>query len=388
MCGIIGILGKRPVADLLIDSLKRLEYRGYDSAGVAAIVDGHIERRRAPGKLSELERRLLEDPLAGETGIGHTRWATHGPPNEANAHPHATQAVAIVHNGIIENYRALKQELEAGGRRFQSDTDTEVVAQLLDHYLAAGKSPEAAMAAAMPRLEGAFAFAIILAGRPDLMLAARRGSALALGYGEGEMYVGSDAIALAPLTRRIAYLEEGDWAVLTRMGADIRDAGGVKVSRPIKLAEVSGDLIGKGNHRHFMAKEIFEQPEVIGYTLGYYHNPIRNRITLPEMPFDLAAVPRLTAVAAGTSYYAGLTAKYWLERIARMPVEVDTASEFRYRAPDMPEGGATLLISQSGESLDTLMALRYAKSSPGRAASWMRARWTGSPASSCICRAW
>ncbi|MBI1777070.1 MAG: glutamine--fructose-6-phosphate transaminase (isomerizing) [Proteobacteria bacterium] len=362
MCGIIGILGKRPVAALLIDSLKRLEYRGYDSAGIATVVDGHIERRRAPGKLANLERRLEAEPLAGLSGIGHTRWATHGPPNEANAHPHATRRVAIVHNGIIENYRAIKDELEAGGRRFQSDTDTEVVAQLLDHYLAAGKTPEEAMAAAMKRLEGAFAFAIILADRPDLMLAARRGSALAVGYGEGEMYVGSDAIALAPLTRRIAYLEEGDWAIISPGGADIRDAGGAKVKRPIKQAEVSGDLIGKGNHRHFMAKEIFEQPEVIGYTLGYFHNPVRNRITLPPMPFDLATVPRITAVAAGTSYYAALTAKYWLERIARLPVEVDTSSEFRYRAPDMPEGGAALMISQSGESLDTLMALRYAKS--------------------------
>jgi glucosamine--fructose-6-phosphate aminotransferase (isomerizing) len=368
MCGIVGILGRRPVAERLIEGLKRLEYRGYDSAGIATVVGRRLERRRASGKLGQLEALLATNPLPGRTGIGHTRWATHGPPNETNAHPQATSRVAVVHNGIIENYRELKDELTAAGCRFESETDTEVVAQLLTRSVESGLSPPDAMAAAMRRLEGVFALATILSDDDDVILVARRGCALAIGYGDGEMFVGSDALALAPLTRRVAYLEEGDWAVVTRGGADIRDRGGRPVERPIRETEVSGALVGKGNYRHFMEKEIYEQPEVIGDTLQYYYNPARRRITLPDFPFALADIPRATVVAAGTSFYAGMMAKFWLERVARLPTEVDIASEFRYRQPELPEGGLALFISQSGETLDTLEALRYARSQRQRVA--------------------
>jgi len=361
MCGIIGIIGKAPVAPLLMDALKRLEYRGYDSAGIATVVNGHIDRRRAEGKLANLERVLAERPLPGTIGIGHTRWATHGRPNETNAHPHATDRVAVVHNGIIENFQELRDELVAKGRRFETETDTEVVAHLLTDYLEAQMTPEQAMGEAMSRLHGAFALAVVFAGRHDLMIGARRGSPLAVGYGEGEMFIGSDALALAPLTKRISYLEEDDWVVLTPTGATVYN-NGRKVEREIKQTALTGAAIGKGNHRHFMMKEICEQPAVLGDTLQVLVNPLTRTVELPALPFDFARVPRLTIVACGTAYLAGAVAKYWFERVARLPVEIDIASEFRYRAAPMPEGGATIVISQSGETIDTLAALRYAKS--------------------------
>jgi len=361
MCGIIGIVGTSPVAPLLLDGLKRLEYRGYDSAGIATVVDGGIDRRRAEGKLANLGARVEREPIAGTIGIGHTRWATHGRPSEANAHPHADARVAVVHNGIIENFVALRRELEGAGHCFETETDTEVIVHLISRELAAGRSPEAAVAAILERLEGAFALAVIFAGREDLMVAARRGSPLAIGYGEGEMYVGSDALALAPLTGRICYLEEGDWAAVTRAGARVHDADGAVVERAVKQTAVSGAMIGKGEYRHFMQKEIFEQPAVIGDTLHSYVNPLQRKVQLPPLPVDLAGVPRLTVSACGTAYYAGMVGKYWLEQVARLPVELDIASELRYRAAPMPAGGAALFISQSGETVDTLAALRYAR---------------------------
>ncbi len=361
MCGIIGILGKAPVVPLLLDGLKRLEYRGYDSAGIATLVNGAIERRRAEGKLSNLEDLLDSDPVAGTLGIGHTRWATHGRPTEANAHPHANEQVAVVHNGIIENFQALRGELEAAGHHFDTETDSEVVVHLVSDHLARQMTPEDAVGAALARLEGAFALAIIFAGRHDLMIGARKGSPLAVGYGDGEMYLGSDALALAPLTNRICYLEEGDWVVLNGDGARIRDANGKEVEREVKLTAVSGALIGKGQYRHFMEKEIFEQPAVIGDTLHAYLNPLTRRVELPDLPFDLGILPRVTINACGTAYLAGLVAKYWFEQVARQPVEVDIASEFRYREAPMPEGGLSLFISQSGETIDTLAALHYAR---------------------------
>jgi glucosamine--fructose-6-phosphate aminotransferase (isomerizing) len=360
MCGIIGILSNLEVAPLLFDGLKRLEYRGYDSAGIATLVDGRIERRRAEGKLGNLEKVLLSRPLRGTTGIGHTRWATHGQPNEINAHPHATEKVAVVHNGIIENFQELRDELCAAGHVFVTETDTETVAHLLTHYLDQGKSAEDAMATGMERLQGAFALAILFAGRPDLMIGARRGSPLAIGYGNGEMYLGSDAIALAPFTSNITYLLEDDWSVITPEGAAIFNQGR-QVSREIKQTALSGALIGKGNYRHFMMKEIVEQPAVIGDTLQVFLNPLERRIKLPVMPVDFAKLSRLTIVACGTAYLAGFVAKYWFEQVAHLPVEIDVASEFRYRAAPLPADGATLVISQSGETADTLAALLYAK---------------------------
>jgi len=361
MCGIIGIIGRNEVAPLLVEGLRRLEYRGYDSAGVATLIDGRIERRRAEGKLDNLVRRLDEKPVAGTIGIGHTRWATHGMPTEANAHPIATDKVAVVHNGIIENFQELRAELTKLGHKFQSQTDTEAVAILITRYLNEGDAPQQAVAKTLKRLHGAFALAILFAGEHDLLICARRGSPLAVGYGDGEMFIGSDALALAPLTQRITYLEEGDWAVLTGRNCRIYDAEDRLVDRPIKETALSGALIGKGNHRHFMHKEIFEQPAVIGDTLHALFNPTTRQVHLPDLPFDLGGVSKVTIIACGTSFHAGLVAKYWLERIARVPVEVDIASEFRYRAPDMPEGGLALFISQSGETADTLAALRYAK---------------------------
>ena len=362
MCGIIGILGRRPVSGLIVGALKRLEYRGYDSAGVATITEGRIDRRRASGKLVNLQTLLASEPLAGDVGIGHTRWATHGPPVEKNAHPHATDRVAVVHNGIIENFAELRQELAGFGHVFQSDTDTEVIAHLLTRLLEEGHDAETAMGLAMKRLDGAFAFCALVRDRPDILLVARQGSALAIGLGDGESYIGSDAVGLAPLTRRVIYLKEGDWAVVRRDGVTIRDRDGTLVERAVTLAEVSDTEVGKGNYRHFMEKEIHEQPEVIGDTLGYYYNPVRRRIALPPLPFDITKVPRITIIAAGTSFYAGMLAKYWLERIGRLSVEVDIASEFRYRQPAMSPGGVAIFISQSGETLDTLEALRYARS--------------------------
>ena len=361
MCGIVGIIGKAEVASLLLDGLKRLEYRGYDSAGIATLVDGGIQRRRAPGKLNNLAELLSREPLSGAIGIGHTRWATHGRPNEINAHPHATEKVAVVHNGIIENFQELREELEKFGRKFVTDTDTETVAHLLTHYLEHGDSPEQAMERAMGRLHGAFSLAILIAGRPDIMIGARRGSPLAVGYGEGAMYLGSDAMALAPFTNRICYLEEDDWVVISKETATIYNDG-LRVNREVKQTALSGAVIGKGNHRHFMMKEIAEQPTVIGDTLQAFLNPLQRRIELPPMPVDFATVTKVTIVACGTAYLAGFVAKYWLEQIARLPVEIDVASEFRYRAAPMDAGGVTIVISQSGETADTLAALRYAKS--------------------------
>ncbi|HEX6102292.1 MAG TPA: glutamine--fructose-6-phosphate transaminase (isomerizing) [Alphaproteobacteria bacterium] len=362
MCGIIGILGKRPVAPLLLDGLKRLEYRGYDSAGMATLVNGRIDRRRAEGKIARLEGELERAPLPGTIGIGHTRWATHGAPTVTNAHPHATDRVALVHNGIIENFQELRTELEGEGVRFETETDTEVVAHLLTRELNRQKTPEEAVAAVLPRLTGAFALAILFAGRHDLMIGARRGSPLAVGYGDGEMYLGSDALALAPLTQRICYLEEDDWAVVTPEGATIRDRTGALAQRQIRQTALSGALIGKGNHRHFMEKEIWEQPGVLGDTLQAYVNPLSRTVALPQMPFDWRTLPKLTIVGCGTAYYAGMVAKYWFERLARLPVEIDIGSEFRYREGPLPQGGAALFVSQSGETIDTLAALAYARS--------------------------
>ncbi len=361
MCGIIGIIGKGDVASLLVDALRRLEYRGYDSAGVATLIGGKIERRRAEGKLDNLVRRLVEAPVIGRIGIGHTRWATHGVPNEVNAHPVVTERVAVVHNGIIENFQELRRELSDLGFAFQTQTDTEAVAIMVTRYLGEGSTPQQAVAKTLHRLEGAFALAILFAGEEDLLICARRGSPLAIGFGEGEMFIGSDALALAPLTRRICYLEEGDWAVLTARGATVYDPADRKVEREVKETALSGALIGKGNHRHFMQKEIFEQPTVIGDTLRALFNPMARSVSLGPLPFELAALSKVTIIACGTSYHAGMIAKYWLERIARIPVEIDIASEFRYRAPDMPAGGLALFISQSGETFDTLAALRYAR---------------------------
>jgi len=361
MCGIIGILGREPVAPLMVDALKRLEYRGYDSAGVATLEKGHLARRRAEGKLKNLEQRLGREPLAGTIGIGHTRWATHGRPNENNAHPHATDRVAVVHNGIIENFQALRRELTGLGYTFRTETDTEAVAMLASHFLAQGDAPGEAVAKTLARLDGAFALAFLFAGERDLLIGARRGSPLAIGYGDGEMFLGSDALALAPLTRRITYLEEGDWAVVTSRDVTIFDAANTEVDRPVREAVASGALIGKGNYRHFMLKEIFEQPAVIGDTLNALINPATRTVHLPELPFALSELERVTMIACGTAYHACMVAKYWFERIARISVEVDIASEFRYRAPAMPQGGAAIFVSQSGETADTLAALRYAK---------------------------
>ncbi len=361
MCGIVGIIGDKEVPPLLLEGLKRLEYRGYDSAGIATLRNGAIERRRAEGKLHNLVERLDDEPLSGTIGIGHTRWATHGRPTEQNAHPHADDHVAVVHNGIIENFAALRAELQNDGHVFDTETDTEVIVHLISHYLAAQMSPEKAVASVLKRLEGAFALAIIFAGRHDLMIGARRGSPLALGFGEGEMYLGSDALALAPLTDQICYLEEGDWAVLSRDGAVIHDAEDNVVAREVKQTALSGALIGKAGYRHFMQKEIYEQPAVVGDTLHSLVNPLAGRVTLPDLSLDFAATPRLTISACGTAYLAGLVARYWFEQIARLPVEIDVSSEFRYREAPMPEGGISLCISQSGETIDTLEALRYAK---------------------------
>ena len=361
MCGIVGVLGKGPVAEQLVDALKRLEYRGYDSAGVATVDHGHLGRRRTEGKLRNLELKLKAEPLPGSTGIGHTRWATHGRPVEANAHPHMTDLVSIVHNGIIENFRALKAELQAQGAMFTSDTDTEVIAHLVTSELKAGNDPVPATFNALQRLEGAFALALIFAGHDDLMIVARQGSPLAIGFGEGEMFVGSDAIALAPFTDAIAYLEDGDWAVLTRTGIAIRDRNGNSVDRPVTRSQANALIVDKGNHRHFMVKEIHEQPEVIGHTLAGYVDLATNRVDIPQLPFDFAKLGRLSISACGTAYYAGIVAKYWFERWAKLPVDVDIASEFRYRETAMDAGGAALFVSQSGETADTLATLRYCR---------------------------
>jgi glucosamine--fructose-6-phosphate aminotransferase (isomerizing) len=362
MCGIVGIVGTKPVAGQLVDALKRLEYRGYDSSGVATLEKGVLGRRRAKGKLRALENRLDSEPLGGTIGIGHTRWATHGRPTEDNAHPHATDLVAVVHNGIIENFRELRDKLTSNGTKFASETDTEAIAHLVTQEMKSGKSPEDAVAASLKQLRGAFALAFLFTDKDDLLIGARKGSPLAVGYGNGEMYLGSDAIALAPFTDTISYLEDGDWAVLTRKGVQIRDEQDRKVERPIFKSTASAQLVDKGNHKHFMAKEIHEQPEVVGHTLAHYIDMINERVALPHaLPFDWKKLKRVSISACGTAFYAGLVAKYWFERFAKLPIEIDIASEFRYRGAPLEPGDLAVFISQSGETADTLATLRYAK---------------------------
>ncbi|UFN50448.1 glutamine--fructose-6-phosphate transaminase (isomerizing) [Roseomonas sp. OT10] len=357
MCGIVGVVGRQDAAPRLLEALRRLEYRGYDSAGIATLVNGHIERRRAEGKLFHLAEVLERAPLEGRTGIGHTRWATHGAPTERNAHPHGTARVSVVHNGIIENHAALRAELEAEGTEFETETDTETFARLLDRNLAQGQEPEAAFAGALKRVHGAFALAAIFAGHPRKLLAARQGAPLAVGYGEGEMFVGSDALALAPLTRRIAYLEEGDWAAVDEAGARFFDAQDRPVQREIRVSAFSGAAVGKGNYRHFMEKELHEHPVVIGDTLAQYVDAGTRAVGRPDLPFDPATLPRLTLTGCGSAYLAGLVGRYWIETLARVPVDADVASELRYRDPPLTPGAAALMISQSGETADTLAAM-------------------------------
>ncbi len=362
MCGIVGILGREPVASQLVDALKRLEYRGYDSAGVATLERGTLARRRAEGKLKNLEERLALEPLQGTAGIGHTRWATHGKPTELNAHPHATERVAVVHNGIIENFRELREALGRNGAQFSSETDTEVVVHLVTDEMNKGKSPVEAVSATLGRLRGAFALAFLFAGEDDLMVGARKGSPLAVGHGDGEMYLGSDAIALAPFTDTVTYLDDGDWAVMSHKGVEIRNAKGAIVERVTVKTTASAALVDKGNHKHFMAKEIHEQPEVVGHTFAHYIDMTTERVQLPgKLPFDWKKLNRLSISACGTAFYAGLVAKYWFERFARLSVEIDIASEFRYREAPLTPGDLAIFISQSGETADTLATLRYAK---------------------------
>src|SRR5690554_847499 len=361
MCGIIGIVGKQAVADRLVDGLRRMEYRGYDSVGICTLHGGELVRRRAEGKLANLERELGRNPAAGEVGIAHTRWATHGAPTAHNAHPHATGEVALVHNGIIENFKPLREALIARGRQFESETDSEIVAHLVSEQIEAGATPQEAVKAVLPQLRGAFALAIAFRAHPDMLIGARLGSPLVVGFGDGETYLGSDALALAPLTQKIAYLEEGDWVVVTREGAEIFDNDDNPAEREITTSGASAVAIEKGNYRHFMQKEIFEQPTVVAQTLRSYLRPVEMQVALPQIDFDISAVERVTIVACGTSYYAGMVAKYWFEQFARVPVDIDYASEFRYREPVLQPGGLSLFISQSGETADTLAALRHCK---------------------------
>ncbi|SFQ69805.1 glutamine--fructose-6-phosphate transaminase (isomerizing) [Donghicola eburneus] len=359
MCGIVGVLGNHEVAPILVEALRRLEYRGYDSAGIATVNNGELRRRRAVGKLVNLSDLLVHEPLTGKAGIGHTRWATHGAPSVVNAHPHRSGPVAVVHNGIIENFRELRLELSAHGIVCETETDTETIAHLVRMYMDQGQSPREAAASTIARLEGAFALCLLFEGEEDLLICARLGSPLAIGHGDGEMFVGSDAIALGPMTNRITYLEEGDWAVVTRAGAEIRDASGQQVHRETRTISMDSARVDKGGHKHFMAKEIAEQPIVIGDALTHYLTTDGTDIVLPEI--DFTAMSRMTMVACGTAYYACVTAKYWFEQLAKLPCEIDIASEFRYREPPMPAGSAALFVSQSGETADTLAALRYCK---------------------------
>ncbi|HEX4172509.1 MAG TPA: glutamine--fructose-6-phosphate transaminase (isomerizing) [Acetobacteraceae bacterium] len=359
MCGIVGVIGVRAAAPLILDSLRRLEYRGYDSAGIATLVNGHIERRRAEGKLGNLATALQGAPLPGTTGIGHTRWATHGGPTESNAHPHGTARVSVVHNGIIENHAELRAELEAAGQEFSTETDTETVAQLVDLNLQRGMSPIEAAGAAFRRLQGAYALAMIFAGHPELIVGAQHGAPLAVGFGDNEMFVGSDGLALAPLTQRIAYLNDGDWAIVDRNSAKFFDLDGGAVQREVKLTRLTGSAIGKGNFRHFMEKELHEHPAVIGDTLHRMVNPTTRAVALPALPFDFASLSRITVSACGSAYYAGLVGRWWFEAIARIQADADVASEFRYREPPLVKGGLGILVSQSGETADTMAALKY-----------------------------
>ncbi|MCT4657119.1 MAG: glutamine--fructose-6-phosphate transaminase (isomerizing) [Cohaesibacter sp.] len=362
MCGIVGILGKQDVAPLLVDALKRLEYRGYDSAGVATLQEGHLDRRRAAGKLRNLELILNDNPLPGSIGIGHTRWATHGIPNETNAHPHQAGSIAAVHNGIIENFRELREELAARGHVFESETDSETIVHLIKCEMDKGAKPAQAVGNILQRLHGAFSLAIIFGGEEDLMIGARRGSPLAIGHGEGEMFLGSDAFALAPFTDQVTYLEDGDWTVLTRNSYVVFDENDKEVQRPQTMAMASTQVADKGNYKHFMEKEMHEQPEVIQHTLAHYVDFASGKVRLKDkLPFNFKDLKRITMSACGTAYIAGLVAKYWFEKIARIPVDIDVASEFRYREVPMEEGGLSLFISQSGETADTLASLRYCR---------------------------
>lgn len=361
MCGIVGILGKFDVVPHLVSALRSLEYRGYDSAGVATLVDGKIDRRRSIGKLTALEAELAQNPLSGLSGIGHSRWATHGQPTVENAHPMITDRVAVVHNGIIENFQTLKKELQAKGYSFTSETDTEVIAWLITDFLKNGLSPKDALQKALQNMDGAYAIAVMIDGEDDLLLCARKGSPLVMGWGDGEMFVGSDAIALAPLTRKLTYLEEGDFCVITREGAEIFNEEGTPVNRPLSIVDITATSADKGNYSHFMQKEIYEQGEVLSRTLLHYVNPLAKEIQLPDLPFDWNDVSRVTFIACGTSYHAAMIAKYWIEQTAQIPVDIDIASEFRYRKPVFTPGGVAIFISQSGETIDTLAALRHAK---------------------------
>jgi glutamine---fructose-6-phosphate transaminase (isomerizing) len=363
MCGIVGVVGSRDAAPVIFDALRRLEYRGYDSAGIATLVDGQIVRRRAAGKLDHLADLLAREPLGGVTGIGHTRWATHGAPTENNAHPHGTGRVSVVHNGIIENFEELRRELEQAGHVFTTETDSETVAQLVDFHLARGLSPRDAAFAALRRLEGAYALAMLFAGHDGLVIGARHGAPLVVGYGDQEMFLGSDSLALAPLTRRIAYLDDGDWVVLTRNGAEFFDVSGERVERAIRTTALIAGSVGKDGYRHYMEKELHEHPVVIGQTLQRLIDPATRRVVLPDLPFDLATVPRAVVTACGSAFYAGMIGRYWLESLARLPVDIDVASEMRYRDPPLAQGGLGLLISQSGETADTLAALRGMRAS-------------------------
>jgi glucosamine--fructose-6-phosphate aminotransferase (isomerizing) len=366
MCGIVGVLGKGEVSEIILDALRRLEYRGYDSAGIATIHHGRMESRRAVGKLSRLSDLLRRAPVRGSTGIGHTRWATHGAPTELNAHPHRAGRVAVVHNGIIENYREIREALIAEGRDFGSETDTEVIAHLCQSHLERGLDPEAAAEATLAQLSGAFALCFLFEGEDDLMIAARRGSPLAIGHGQGEMFVGSDALALAPMTNRITYLEEGDRATVRRAGAVIRDAQGRRVNRELRVVSLETVLVDKGNHKHFMAKEIHEQPTVLAYTLGHYLDQTQGRVAADAIGVDFAAADRVVLVACGTGHYACHVAKYWFEQVGGLPAEIDIASEFRYREPPLSGREISIFVSQSGETADTLAALRHARGRVGR----------------------
>ena len=359
MCGIIGVLSKNQVAPILVEALKRLEYRGYDSAGIATVNNGTLERRRAVGKLIHLSDLLVHEPLAGESGIGHTRWATHGVPSTKNAHPHQAGSVAVVHNGIVENFKTLREDLVRLGLNYETDTDTETVALLAQYYLSQGNTPRAAAQKTVNRLDGAFALAFLFKGEDDLLIAARKGSPLAIGHGDGEMYLGSDAIALAPMTDRVTYLDEGDFVVLTRSSLEITDKNGDLANRKVRKISIDASQVNKGGYKHFMAKEIAEQPSVLKHTLQNYINADGTDINLPTNEINLSKIERLTMVACGTAFYAALTAKYWFEKIARISVEVDVASEFRYREPPIAPGTSALFVSQSGETADTLAALRY-----------------------------
>ena len=362
MCGIVGVIGSEPAAPLLLEALRRLEYRGYDSAGIATLVDDGIVRRRAPGKLVNLAEVLRLEPLPGQTGIGHTRWATHGAPTQRNAHPHGTPRVSVVHNGIIENHAELRAELEAEGQVFETETDTETVAQLVDLNLRQGMEPVEAAREAFRRLEGAYALALVFAGHPELMVGAQHGAPLAVGFGDDAMYLGSDSLALAPLTRRIAYMQDGDWTVVTRDGAAFFGAAGQEVTRPVRLTVQTGAVVGKDGYRHFMEKELHEHPAAIGQTLARMLDPATRAVSLPDLPFTWDGVPRISIAACGGAYFAGLAGRHWMEELARLPTDIDFASELRYRAPPMPAGGVGLMVSQSGETADTLAALRYMRS--------------------------